>query len=119
MQTQPQLLAQLTNPVTGDFGSDTTGAQEGTLFTNYFVMIWNTIITVGALLVLAYFLWGAVEWITSAGDSGKLQSARNRMFHAFIGLLLLVSAYTLIGFISYLFFGDEFNILQPVLRTVD
>lgn len=109
--------AQIINPVTGEFGSNTEQARSGGLFVEYFLVIWNSLITVGAIAVLLYFLWGAFEWITSAGDSGKLQTARNRMLHAFIGLLLLVSAYTIIGFISQLLFGDNFNILVPTFWT--
>jgi len=116
-------LAQITNPVTGPWGGNEPGgvvaAETGGSFVAYFLMLWNTIITIGAILVLAYFLWGAIEWISSAGDSGKLEGARNRMFHAFVGLLILVSAYTLIGFVSMLFFGETFNILRPVLVVLD
>ena len=105
--------AQIINPTVGEFGTNVQEAQGGGLFVSYFLVIWNAIISVGAIAVLIYFLWGAFEWITSAGDSAKLQSARNRMLHAFIGLLLLVTSYTLIGYISQLLFGAEFNILVP------
>lgn len=104
---------QVINPVIGEFGTNVEEAESGGLFVAYFLVIWNAIISIGALAVLVYFLWGAFEWITSAGDSGKLQTARNRMLHAFVGLLLLVSAYTIIGFISELLFGENFNILIP------
>lgn len=109
--------AQLQNPVVGEFGNNVEQARSGGLFVGYFLIIWNALISVGALAVLVYFLWGAFEWITSAGDSAKLQTSRNRMIHAFVGLLLLVSAYTIIGFISQLFFGENFNILVPTFWT--
>lgn len=105
--------AQITNPSIGEWGQ-INGAAGGGLFARYFITMWNAVISIGAILVLAYFIWGAVEWITSAGDSAKLQSSRNRMLHAIIGLFLLVTAYTIIGFLSQLIFGDEFNILRPV-----
>lgn len=116
---QPTQLAQLFNPVVPIWGNETAAAKDGTLFTGYFLMMWNTVISIGAILVLAYFLWGAVEWITSGGDSSKLEGARNKMLHAFIGLLILVSAYTLIGFISAVVFGETFNILRPVFIVAD
>lgn len=112
-----QLSQGLTNPAIDILGDSPEEASTGVTFMAYFLRIWNTIITVGAILVLVYFLWGAIEWITSGGDSGKLEAARGKMLHAFIGMLLLVSAYTIIGFISYLFFGENFNILQPELNT--
>lgn len=109
--------AAITNPAVGDLGNDTEGATNGSLFVGYFLVLWNAAISIGALAVLVYFLWGAFEWITSAGDSGKIEGARNKMLHAFIGLLLLISAYTIIGFLSTVFFGKNFNILIPTFFT--
>lgn len=109
--------AAITNPAVGLMGSDATAAANGSLFVGYALVLWNALISIGALAVLVYFLWGAFEWITSAGDSGKMEGARNKMLHAFIGLLLLISAYTIIGFLSTLFFGTNFNILIPTFFT--
>ena len=47
--------------------------------------------TVGALLVFLNLLWGGIGWITSGGDKGKLETARNRMTHSVIGLIVLSS----------------------------
>lgn len=110
-------FADITNPATGNLGSNTADAKSGNLFVTYFLQIWNALITVGALAVLLYFLWGAIGWITSGNDKGKIEEARNRMFNAFIGLFLLVAAYTIIGFISNILFGADFNILQPTIVT--
>lgn len=43
----------------------------------------------GAVMTFAYMLWGAVDWIMSAGDSGKVESARKKITHAIIGLVVL------------------------------
>ncbi len=107
----------LTNPAIGSWGQDPAAAKSGSTFTIFIVHFWNVVIQVGALAVLLYFIWGAVEWITAGGEKGKLESARNRMLHAAMGLLILVSSLVLIGFISYLLFGTEFNILEPVFPT--
>jgi len=44
---------------------------------------------IAALLVLAYLIWGAFEWITSEGDSGKLTKARQKITSAIIGIIIL------------------------------
>lgn len=102
----------ITNPAIGALGDDAEKAKSGELFTGYFVDIWNTIITVGGLIVLIMFLWGALEWITAGGDSSKIEKARNRILQSLIGLIILVSSVAIIGFISQLFFGTEFSILN-------
>lgn len=100
------------NPVIGDLGNDPAAAQSGSLFLRYFVTLWRALITVGAILVLVYFLWGAIEWIVAGGDQGKVQKARDRMTQAAIGLVLLVGSFTILAFLSMVFFGDNFNILE-------
>lgn len=101
------------NPLIGPLGTDPEKARSGQTTTEYFVIIWNAVIIVSGILVFCYFIWGAIEWMTSAGESGKLQSARNRMMHAVIGLLLLVASYTIISFLGSLIFQEYFDILRP------
>lgn len=102
----------ITNPITGSLGNDVEKAKTGELFTNYFVDIWNTMISIGGLIVLIMFLWGALEWITAGGDSGKIEKARSRILQSLIGLIILVSSFVILGFISQLFFGASFSLLD-------
>jgi len=106
----------LTNPAIEKQSSPTTAdrAQSGGLFTEYFVFFWNTLITVGALSTLLYFVWGALDWVTSAGDKSKLESARGKMINAFLGMLILGSSFIIVGFVGTLL---NINLLQPVFLT--
>jgi hypothetical protein len=106
-------LLAFNNPVIGKtLGNSPKEAADGVTFVKYFVDIWNAFITVGAIMVLINFLWGAFEWISAGGDSSKVEKGRNRITQSMIGLLILVSSFVIIGFVSDLFFGDDFNILQ-------
>lgn len=105
------------NPVIGTLGNDPTKAKSGALFTSYFVNLWRVIMNIGTIMVMIYFIWGAVEWITSGGDKGKTEAARNRITNAAIGLIILVSSFTIIGFIGKLFFGTDFDILKLSFPT--
>lgn len=102
----------ITNPVIGSLGDDLEGAKSGSLATSYFVNIWNTIISIGGLAVIIMFLWGALEWITAGGDSSKIEKARNRIMQAIIGLIILVSSFVILGFVSQIFFGEDFSLLN-------
>lgn len=117
--TAPKASAYI-NPLLGVLGNNPRAAAEGITTTGYMILIWNSVIMIGGMLVLGYLVWASIEWLTSGGDSGKLQSARNRMMHAVIGLLLLVASYTIIAFIGSLVFqGSEYNILKPTFITTD
>lgn len=104
--------AQINNPVIGDLGQNDPSVPSGGKFIQYTVYLWRASITIGSLAVIAYFLLGAFSWITSGGDKTKVETARNQMTHAIIGLLLLVSSFVLLSFMSKLLFGGEFDLLQ-------
>ena len=101
----------------GGTAESSDAATSGTVFVQYLVSLWESMINVGGLLVLFYFVWGGIEWITAGGDSGKLEKARLRMMHAVVGLLILVSSFVILGYISTALFGEEFQILNLSFPT--
>lgn len=62
------------------------------------------LILVGAIATLVFMMIGAVQWITAGGDKGKIDSARNKITQAIIGLAIVVSVFALFGVVQY-FFG--------------
>lgn len=106
------VFADITNPVVGDLGNDTEAAESGSLFLSFFVRMWRVAVTAGALMLLTYFVWGAIDWIAAGGESGKLEKARQKMTQSALGMIILVSSFTIIAFISQLLFGSEFSLLK-------
>ena len=75
-----------------------------------------TIFTVVAgLWVMFNFLLAGFTYITGAGDSGSHQKVRDRITMSVIGLVLMVSAYTIIGILGLLFFGEASYFLNPII----
>jgi cytochrome bd-type quinol oxidase subunit 2 len=81
----------------------------------------NLVMIIAAVLVFLYLIMGGIEWITSGGDKGKTESARNKITAAIIGLIILAASYailqlalSLLGFEGGL--GDVFNEenIQPI-----
>ena len=99
--------AAFVNPVIGILGTDKENAQSGATVTGYGILLWNAVIIAGGLVVLLYFIWGAMEWLLSAGEASKLQSARNRMIHSVIGIMILASVIAVFMFVQYVM-GVEF-----------
>lgn len=62
----------------------------------------NIVLVIGVIAVLIYLIWGGLEWITSGGDKGKTESARNKITAAVIGLIILISAWAIFEFIQRL-----------------
>ena len=113
------LAAGVTNPAIGKLGDNPATATSGATFAVYFIVIWRALISIGGLAVVVLFLQGGIEWVTSGGDKGKLEQARNRMTQSAIGLFVLVSSFTIIAYISKLFFGTEFQILKLVFPSAN
>ena len=118
----PSVLAQtqgITNPVIGDLGTNDPSVSSGGRFIQYTVYLWRASITLGSLAVIAFFLLGAFEWITSGGDNTKVENARNKITSAVIGLVLLVSSFVLLSFLSKLLFAGEFDLLKLTVPGIN
>jgi hypothetical protein len=59
----------------------------------------GAILVIGAIAVLMYLLLGALNWITSGGDKGKVESARTMITQAIIGLVILASVFAVYGLV--------------------
>ncbi len=109
----------ITNPVIGNLGVNDPSASSGGKFIQYTVYLWRASITLGSLAVIVFFLLGAFEWITSGGDKTKVENARNKITSAIIGLVLLVSSFVLLSFLSKLLFAGEFDLLKLSIPGVN
>ena len=46
-------------------------------------------LVIGAIVFIAMLILGGIQWITAGGDKGALESAKQRMVNAVVGLLIL------------------------------
>ncbi len=71
--------------------------------------LFGNIITVAATVAgVALFMWliiGGFKYLTSGGDPKKLEEAKHTLTYAFLGFVLIVSAYIILNIIAT-FFGD-------------
>lgn len=91
--------------------------QPGTGFATSFGGLMNGIISfvmvIAAVLVFVYLIWGGIEWITSGGDKGKTESARNKITSAVIGLIVIAASYAILtlalNFLGFSNLNDVFD----------
>ncbi len=55
----------------------------------------SIVMPVSALILLLYLIWGAIEWLTSGGDKGKLEKARGRITTGVIGIVVVSATISL------------------------
>jgi hypothetical protein len=81
----------------------------GTLFTN----ILRIVMVIAALLVFFYLVLGGIEYITSGGEKGKTEAARNKITSAVIGLIILAASYAILTLaLNFLGFRDLQNVFD-------
>lgn len=79
-------------------------------FNELFNDILRIVLAIAALLVFFYLIWGGIEWITSGGDKGKTEKARDKITAAIIGLIILAAAWAIITIvIRFLGAGQNIN----------
>lgn len=102
-------LAQITNPVVPNLSPGSGSAAVGQ-FSGVIGTIIRALFVGGVIVFLVWFLIGAVRWITSGGDKGQLEGARNQVLHAVIGLVVLFSLFAILKVIEILFGVSILNI---------
>lgn len=110
------------NPPTDAFSAGSqTSADKAT--SNLELFISNTVgfVTVlASIFFIGQFILAAFNWVTSGGDSSKVQKARDKMVQGVLGLIIIISSYALLGLIGnvigldLLNIGDQIQKLNPI-----
>lgn len=71
--------------------------------------ILRIVVTVAALMLFIYLLWGGLGWITAGGDKGKVEAARNRITQSIIGMIVLAGTIALFSIMQSALNFQVFN----------
>lgn len=64
----------------------------------------SLLMIIAAIATFFYLVWGGLEWITSGGEKAGTESAKNKITNAFIGLIIVFSAWAIMNVFEK-FFG--------------
>ena len=88
-----------------NFGPDKFGPFVGSVVTLLFV--------IAVLIALGFLIWGGIKWITSGGDKSGVESARNHIVAAIVGLVIVFLAFFIINIVAGFFIkGFSFSSLK-------
>lgn len=59
----------------------------------------NTALIIAAVTALAFLVYGGFRYITSRGDEGDIEAAKNTIVYAVVGLVVLGVAAALVNFV--------------------
>ncbi|MBI4062646.1 hypothetical protein HY410_01875 [Candidatus Gottesmanbacteria bacterium] len=55
----------------------------------------GSLLIIAALLAFFYLILGGIQWITSGGDKAGMETARNKITHAIVGLVIVGAAWAI------------------------
>lgn len=58
------------------------------------------VITIAGMAVFAMLVWGGFTWVTSTGDASKITNAKERIYSAFLGLILILASFIIMQTIN-------------------
>ena len=115
------LLAQTGTPIgniggegLGPFGKTqaTSGTMALTQITGAISAIVGFMTIVGSIWFMFQLLFGGYEWISSAGDTKKLTTARQRIMNGFFGLVIIIATWIIMAVVGQ-FFGYDILVGHP------
>lgn len=71
-----------------------------------------------AIWFMFQLLIGGIGWLSSGGEKAKLTEARDRITHAFIGLIIVVAAWGIIALTGQFLGGFDILNLQALIGKV-
>ncbi len=74
--------------------------------TSYVSSIVGMLTIFASIWFLFMLLFAGYEWISAGGDAKKIASARDRITHAFVGLVIVVGSWSLLA-VAGQFFGYD------------
>lgn len=109
-----------------NIGEETKTKVTSDLLGRYVVSFYNWGLSIGGVLAVLMLMAGGLIWLTSAGDSGKIDDAKKMISGSLLGVLLLVGAYFFLNTINpdltkmpILEIDTVKNIKQEVLACCD
>ncbi len=72
----------------------------------------QVVLVVAIVLALFFLIWGGIKWVTSGGDKTKVETARNTIIAAIIGLVIALLSFFILRVVLSLFGFSDFNNLQ-------
>lgn len=125
------LLAETTAPTSlgqigeggglGPFGGVNFGKGGETAFTSFthaISAIIGLLTIVAAIWFLVQVTLGGISWITAAGEKNKLTEARDKITHAFIGLIIVVAGWSILALAGQFFGWDTILLPSSVTELI-
>ena len=78
----------------------------------------NILFVVAAVIAIIFLIWGGIKWILSGGDKAGVESARNTIIAAIVGLVIVFLTFFVLTLVfTFLGFGNLFQFNLPNVNS--
>jgi len=103
--TESNMMKNLQN--TGKEAYSTNAINQASLSSSISGII-SVVLSMLGVIFIILFIYAGYNWMTAAGDEAKVEKARDTMWRAVIGLIIIVGAYSITYFVfKYLPWGNS------------
>lgn len=115
-QTDPdQLVGEIEVPKGVDLINQEAGGIGILLFISNMI---KAVMVVGGIMIVLNIIFAAFSYLTSGGKTDAHSKMRDRFTMSIIGLILMITAYTVAALIGQIFYGDPNFFLNPTLEAI-
>jgi hypothetical protein len=75
--------------------------------TKYVQVIYQSLFSLGVIIVVIFMMYAGIKWITSGGDPTKIADAKKKMTYSVLGLVIISGAYFIVRVIIYMTTGNS------------
>ncbi|MGA2910468.1 MAG: hypothetical protein ABSE04_01525 [Candidatus Microgenomates bacterium] len=105
----------ITNPVLPAPNTGPTGNAGVTFLQNAVLSGITIAIAIGIVIFFFMLIFGAIKWISSAGEKQAIETARGTVSNALIGIIILFSVFAVLQLIFSLFGIQVLKLTLPTL----
>lgn len=104
------LTQKFTNPIVGPTLNSYENGDSTAFINKYLPNFIGLLFVFGGLSFFFMLIWGAVSWILSGGEKNGLESAKNKITNALVGIVLLIAVFAIVKLIEMFFTVDILSI---------
>ena len=70
----------------------------------------SLLFVIGIVIAVAFLIYGGIKWVLSGGDKSAVESARNHIVAAIVGLVIVLSAFFILNIVFTILIGKPFDL---------
>ncbi len=78
----------------------------------------SLLFVIGVIVAVVFLIYGGIKWILSGGDKTAVESARNHIIAAIVGLVIVVAAFLILNVVFTIITGSKFDLNNLCIPTL-